>query len=82
MRKIGVTLALAFAASLGGFLFVVTLVYGCTYWLAHSLQYRGHAGAYLFIYMEMFVGLPGGVLTGLGCAFIVLVWRLARPRPG
>jgi uncharacterized membrane protein YfcA len=90
MKRLGITLALSFVAFIVGFLFVVTLVYGCCWFVfnwdsSHAPRESPSgphpAGAYFFLWAEMFVGLPGGVLTGLGGAFIVLVWRLARPRP-
>jgi hypothetical protein len=90
MKRLGITLALSLAAFLVGFLFVVILVYG--YWYVDSWEYNHapreslsdphDAAAMLLFALEMLFGLPGGILTGLGCAFIVLVWRLTRHHTG
>jgi hypothetical protein len=86
MKKALVTLAQALAAFLAGFILVTGLVYAV--WYVNSWGYihsepsspsdPHDAAAMLLVGIELFVGLPGGILTGLIAAAIVVVWRWNR----
>jgi hypothetical protein len=86
MKKILVTLALAFAAFVAGFILVTGLVYAV--WYVRSWEYihsprlspsdPHDAAAMALMGMEMLIGLPGGILTGLIASALVVVWKWNR----
>jgi hypothetical protein len=85
MKKLFVTLGQTLAAFLAGFIFVTGSVYAV--WYAESWGYihspplsdsdPHDAAAMMLVGLEMFVGLPGGILTGLiaGAIVVVLKWN-------
>src|ERR1700709_2786199 len=83
MKGFFVPLAQALAAFLAGFIFVTGLVYAVWYvksWgYIHSPRLSPSdphdAAAMMLVGLEIFVGLPGGILTGLIASALVVVWK-------
>jgi hypothetical protein len=89
MKKSLVTLVLAFAAFVAGFILVTGAIY--VVWYVDSWDYNHSprlspsdphdAAAMVLIGEEVVFGLPGGILTGLIAAAVTGVWKWTRAEP-